>query len=258
MRDFQLPGRSPVYGEAGMCATSHPIASQVALSVLQQGGNAVDAAVAAGAVLTVVEPHMTGIGGDCFAIVCEPDGAVHGYNGSGRAAAAAKTEWFQEQGITEIAENSIHAVTVPGSLKCWEQLVLEHGALGFDKALQPAIDYAERGYAVTSRVAVDWQGLATDLAKDPGAARHYLINGHAPKVGTRHQVPALGKTLRAVADRGSDAFYKGEIAAEIASLVQHYGGLLTEEDLAGVRCDPLMPVSAAYRGVEVVELPPNF
>nr|WP_321443055.1 gamma-glutamyltransferase [uncultured Cohaesibacter sp.] len=257
MRDFQLPGRSPVYGEAGMCATSHPIASQVALSVLHKGGNAVDAAVAAGAVLCVVEPHMTGIGGDCFAIVSEPDGSVHGYNGSGRAAAAAKTEWFLEQGITEISESSIHSVTVPGALKCWERLVHDHGTLGFDAALQPAIDYAERGYAVTSRVAWDWQDLVAALKRDPGAARHYLLDGRAPRAGERHAAPALAKTLRAVAEGGSDAFYCGAIAAEIAALVQHYGGLLTEEDMAGITCDALSPVSAFYRGVEVVELPPN-
>lgn len=257
MRDFQLPGRSPVYGEAGMCATSHPVASQVALSVLLKGGNAVDAAVAAGAVLSVVEPHMTGIGGDCFAIISEPDGSVHGYNGSGRAAAAAKTDWFVEQGITEISESSIHAVTVPGSLKCWERLVQDHGKLGLDAALQPAIDYAEGGFAVTSRVAWDWQDLVEGLKRDPGATKHYLVAGRAPQAGERHTVPALAKTLRAVAEGGSDAFYRGAIAAEIAALVQQYGGLLTEEDMAGISCDPLVPVSASYRGVEVVELPPN-
>ncbi|WP_373235975.1 gamma-glutamyltransferase [Cohaesibacter celericrescens] len=257
MRDFQLPGRSPVYGERGICATSHPIASSVALAVLQKGGNAVDAAVAAGAVLCVVEPHMTGIGGDCFAIVSEPDGQIHGYNGSGLSAAAAKPDWFLERGITEISEDSIHAVTVPGALKCWDRLVRDHGRLGLDAVLAPAVDYAERGVAITARVAFDWQDLVSDLKKDPGAALHYLIKGRAPKVGERHAAPALAQTLRAVAAHGPDAFYHGAVAAEIAALVQSYGGLLTEEDLAGVTCERMEPVIASYRGVDVVELPPN-
>ncbi|WP_319497506.1 gamma-glutamyltransferase [uncultured Cohaesibacter sp.] len=257
MRNFQFPGRSPVYAEQGACATSHPIASAVALSILKRGGNAVDAAVAASAVLGVVEPHMTGIGGDCFAIVAEADGQIFGYNGSGRAAAAARTEWFLERGITQIADDSIHAVTVPGSLKCWEHLVNTHGRLGFDAVLAPAIDYARRGVLTTPRVATDWAELAADLLKDPGACRHYLIDGRAPRVGERYSLPALGETLRKVAEEGTDAFYKGEIAAEIASLVQSYGGLLTEADLAGVSCDPVTPVFASYRGVRVAELPPN-
>ena len=257
MRDFQLPGRSPVYGERGVCATSHPIASAVALTVLQQGGNAVDAAVAAGAVLCVVEPAMTGIGGDGFAIVAEPDGQIHGYNGSGLSAAAAKTDWFLERGITEIDDDSIHAVTVPGVLTCWDRLVREHGRLGLDKALAAAIDYAENGYGITARVATDWNAHVADLRKDAGAAQHYLINGEAPRVGMRHRLPALANTLRGVAEKGPDAFYRGPVAAEIADLVQSYGGLLTEEDLAGAFCERVEPVSACYHGVEVMELPPN-
>ena len=257
MRDFQLPGRSPVYAEHGMCATSHPIASAVALQTLAQGGNAVDAAVAAGAVLSVVEPHMTGIGGDCFAIVAEPDGGLYGYNGSGRAAKAATTDWFLERNITSIAEDSIHAVTVPGSVKAWETLVAGHGRLGFDTALSHAINYARGGVGIAPRVATDWGALAAGLSKDPGAAKHYLIEGRAPKAGEKHAVPALGATLQAIAERGSAAFYEGAVAAEIAHLVQSYGGLLTEDDLAGVACDAIEPVKARYRDVEVVELPPN-
>ncbi len=257
MRNFQSPGRSPVFARQGAVATSHPLASSTALQVLQAGGNAVDAAVAAGAVLCVVEPHMTGIGGDCFAIVAEPDGQLHGYNGSGRSAKAATLDWFQGQGIDAISEDSIHAVTVPGALKAWERLVEEHGRFGFDVALQPAIDYAEQGYVVAPRVATDWAQLVGDLARDPGAKQHYLLDGKAPQAGEIHSAPALAQTLRAVAEGGSNAFYQGQIAAEIASLVQSYGGLLTEEDLAGIACDKIAPVKARYRDVEVVELPPN-
>lgn len=257
MRDFQLPGRSPVYASNGVCATSHPIASQVALRVLQDGGNAVDAAVAAGAVLCVVEPHMTGLGGDCFAIVTEPDGRLAGYNGSGKSAKAAKTDWFLERGLDSISEDSIHAVTVPGTLTAWEALIDGHGRWGLDAALAPAIDYAEKGYVVAPRVAWDWDKLAGDLSKDPGASQHYLTDGQAPRVGCRHQAPALAKTLRAIAKNGPSAFYQGEIAAEIANVVQSYGGLLTEEDLAGAAVLNVDPIMASYRDVEVAELPPN-
>lgn len=257
MRNFQLPGRSPVYARNGTVATSHPLASTIALDVLKSGGNAVDAAIAAGAVLCVVEPHMTGIGGDCFAIVSEPDGQVFGYNGSGRTANAAKTTWFLERDIKDISPDSIHSVTVPGALKAWETLLAKHGRFGLDHALEKAIDYGEQGYNVAPRIACDWQMLSDDLLKDPGARKHYLLNGEAPKAGQMHYAPALARTFRAVAENGPDAFYQGEIAAEIAALVRHYGGLLTEDDLAAVSCDRVDPVFASYRGVEIGELPPN-
>lgn len=257
MRNFQLPGRSPVYARNAAVATSHPLASVTALEILKSGGNAVDAAIAAGAVLCVVEPHMTGIGGDCFAIVTEPDGQVFGYNGSGRSARAAKVDWFLEQGLTEISADSIHAVTVPGALKAWEKLLENHGRNGLDRALAKAIDYAEQGYVVAPRVAYDWQALVGDLAKDPGASLHYLVKGEAPKAGQIHKAPALARIFKAIAEWGSDAFYKGEIAADIAALVQGYGGLLDEDDLALVSCDRVDPVFSSYRGVEIGELPPN-
>ncbi len=257
MRDFQLPGRSPVLAQNGAAATSHPLASSTALRVLEQGGNAVDAAIAASAVLCVVEPHMTGLGGDCFAIVAEPDGALHGYNGSGRAPKGATPDYFLEQGISEISEDSIHAVTVPGSVKAWESILQAHGSWGLDRVLSYAIDYAENGYGVAARVATDWAGLVDDLAKDEGAATHYLTDGKAPVCGSLHRAPALAKSLRQIAEQGSDVFYKGEIGEVIVSLVQSYGGLLSEQDLAGVSCDAIKPVFASYRGVEVAELPPN-
>lgn len=257
MRDFQTPGRSPVLARNGVAATSHPLASSTALRVLEQGGNAVDAAIAASAVLCVVEPHMTGLGGDCFAIVSEPDGALKGYNGSGRAARLATADYFLDQGIENIAEDSIHAVTVPGSVKAWESILAAHGSWGLDRVLSYAIDYAQNGYAVAPRVATDWAVLADDLARDEGAAKHYLVDGKAPNYGSLHDAPALAETLRQIAEHGSDVFYQGEIAEEIVSLVQSYGGLLSEEDLAGVSCDGIDPVFATYRGVDVAELPPN-
>ncbi|HZD89016.1 MAG TPA: gamma-glutamyltransferase, partial [Pseudolabrys sp.] len=141
-RDFQLPGRSPVIACNGMAATSHPLATLAAVDTLRAGGTAADAAVAAVAVLCVVEPHMTGIGGDCFTLIAQPDKPVWGYNGCGRAGAAADAEALRGQGLKEIG-NSIHAVTVPGSIAAWEDILKAHGRFGLDRVLQPAIQYAE-------------------------------------------------------------------------------------------------------------------
>jgi gamma-glutamyltranspeptidase/glutathione hydrolase len=155
MRDFQLPGRSPVIACDGMAATSHPLATLAAVDALRAGGTAADAAVAAAATLCVVEPHMTGIGGDCYWLVAKPGKQVAGYNGSGRAGAKASGEALRAKGLREIG-NSIHAVTVPGALDAWEALLKAHGRFGLDRALQAAIRYAEGGFPVAARVAWDW------------------------------------------------------------------------------------------------------
>ncbi|MEJ1159929.1 gamma-glutamyltransferase [Prosthecomicrobium sp. N25] len=257
MRNFHLPGRSPVHALNGMAATSHPLASLAAVDCLRQGGNAVDAAVTASAVLAVVEPHMTGIGGDCFAIVALPDGTLQGLNGSGRSAAAATTDFFLERGITEIADGSVHAVTVPGAVAAWHRLLSDFGTWGLDRCLQPAIAHAADGFAVAQRVGSDWARLEAKLAADPGSARHYLPGGRAPQVGDVVALPALARTLRAIAAGGPEAFYTGAVAEDIVATVRARGGLLSLDDLAGV--DPLAvkPVTAAYRDLEVAELPPN-
>lgn len=256
-RNFNLPGRSPIYARKAMAATSHPLATEAALSVLRQGGNAVDGALAALAVQCVVEPHMTGIGGDCFAIVAEPNGEIHGLNGSGRAASAATPEAMAERGVTKITEDSIHSVTVPGAIKAWETLLGSHGSWSMARVLEAAIDYAENGFPIAPRVGSDWAGLADKLVRDEGAAKHYLVDGEAPKVGSVHRLPALAETLRAIATGGADAFYKGEIGEEIAATVQAKGGLLTAEDLAAVDVMSVTPIASDYRGVTVTELPPN-
>jgi len=172
MRNFHFPGRSLVYGRRAMCATSHPTASLTAVSVLKDGGNAVDAAIATAAVLAVVEPHMTGIGGDCFCMLSAPGKPVWGYNGSGRAGARASTEALLAQGIRAIAGNSIHAVTVPGAVDAWAAILKAHGRFGLERALAPAIRFAEGGYPVAGRIASDWAQLTGKLRDDPGAARH--------------------------------------------------------------------------------------
>jgi gamma-glutamyltranspeptidase/glutathione hydrolase len=257
MRNFDMPGRSPVHAENGMAATSHPLATATAIKVLRDGGNAVDAAIAASATLAVVEPHMTGIGGDCFVVVAESNGSVHGLNGSGRASAEASAEWHRERGVAEMPETGPHAVTVPGAVKAWETLLEKFGTRQFDTLFADAIRYAEDGFAVHQRVAWDWAKYANELAADEGAARHYLTGGKAPRMGSRHRLPALGKSLRAIAKGGSRSFYEGEIAAEIAATVRRKGGFLSEEDLAGVTADWVETISAQYGGHDVHEIPPN-
>lgn len=257
MRDFHLPGRSPVLAVNGMAATSHPLATSAAVDCLRRGGNAVDAAIVASAVLCVVEPHMTGIGGDCFAIVAQPDGRLHGLNGSGRAPAAATTDWYVERGIREIEDMSAHAVTVPGAVSAWASLIESHGSWGLDRCLEAAIRYAEEGFPVAPRVGADWAGLADKLAAHPGARKHYLPGGRAPAIGDRIRFPALAATLRRIAEKGPAGFYEGETAADIVATVKSLGGLMELDDLAETQATPVVPVVTGYRDIEVAEIPPN-
>jgi gamma-glutamyltranspeptidase/glutathione hydrolase len=257
IRDFHLPGRSPVYAREGMAATSHPLASLAAIEALKAGGSAADAAIAAVAVLCVVEPAMTGIGGDCFCLVAKPDTPVWGYNGSGRAAAGVTTDKLLAQGMRAISVTSPHAVTVPGAIEAWEAILKAHGRFGLDRALAPAIRHAEDGFVVAPRVGYDWGGLVEKLSRHPGAAKHYLANGAAPGIGSVVRFPALAATLKAIAAGGAKAFYEGPIAADIATTVAASGGFLAAEDLARHHGDVVTPISTNYRGLDVVELPPN-
>ncbi len=191
-RDFHSPGRSAVMACEGMAATSHPLASEIAIATLRAGGTAADAAVAAVAALGVVEPHMTGIGGDCFCLVAKPGAPLWGYNGSGRSAAAARPEVLIAQGVTAIGFDSVHSVTVPGAVDAWDAVLAAHGRFGLDRALAPAIHHAERGFPVAPRVACDWGGLVERLRADPGASRHYLVDGRAPLPGDIMRFPGAG------------------------------------------------------------------
>ncbi|MER8912051.1 gamma-glutamyltransferase [Mesorhizobium sp. M0854] len=169
-RDFQRPGRSPVIAANGMAATSHPLATLAAIDILRHGGTA---AVAAVATLCVVEPAMTGIGGDCYTLVSKRGKPVWGYNGSGRSGSKAFDQALRDKGMREIG-NSIHAVTVPGAVDAWEQILKTHDRFGLDRVLRPAIQYAEGGFPVAQRAAWDWQREVDKLGADPGAAKHYL------------------------------------------------------------------------------------
>ena len=256
-RPFDQPGRSPVYATNALAATSHPLATTTALTVLREGGNAVDAAIAASATLCVVEPHMTGIGGDCFAFVGEPSGAIHALNASGRAAAGADLGWYLENDIREISDTSPHAVTVPGALRGWEKLHQKFGSMDWARLFADAVDYAEGGFPVAPRVAHDWKNYKTKLAANAGAAKHLLFEGGPPSVGQKISLPALGHTLSRIAKEGADAFYQGEIAAGIAATVQALGGFLGEEDLAECEADWVEPIRTTYQGHEVLQIPPN-
>ncbi|MEQ9519757.1 MAG: gamma-glutamyltransferase, partial [Parvibaculum sp.] len=181
MRDFHSPGRSTVHSLHGMCATSHPHAAAEAVAILRQGGNAVDAAIAASAVLCVVEPYNTGIGGDCFALLSKGgSGDVIGLNGSGRAPKAADAAALRDQGARDIGLSSPHSVTVPGAVDAWARLLADHGTMGLGEVLAPAIRIAEEGFPVSPRISLEWRFLSDHLKSDVDAARHYLFNGAGP------------------------------------------------------------------------------
>jgi gamma-glutamyltranspeptidase/glutathione hydrolase len=257
MRDFIQPGKSVALGVNGMAATSHPLATLTAIDTLRAGGNAVDAAIAAVAVQCVVDPHMTGIGGDCFALYAPNGGAITAFNGSGRSAKAASLDELRDKGWTTIPDTSAHAVTVPGAIDAWCQLNETHGRLGLDKVLAPAISAAREGYVVTPRVAHDWALTAHRLEAHAPARAQFLPGGKAPRAGDRMANPALADTLESIGRRGRDAFYTGAAAEEMAAVLQAEGGLHTEEDFAEHRGFFTDPISAGYRDARLVECPPN-
>lgn len=258
MRDFEVPGRSTVHGAEGMAATSHPLSTLAAVRVLQSGGNAMDAAVAACAVQGVVEPGSTGIGGDCFALY-SPGGTdrIIAYNGSGRAPAAACADWYAERGVTALEAHSPHGVTVPGAVEAWDRLAQDHGSLPFSELLQPAIHYARNGVPVAPRCRLDWQHHEELLRVDPMAREVFLVDGSAPPVGTLHRQPLLAATLESIASEGPSAFYDGPVAEDMVAHLRSLGGLHTIEDFAATAGEYVEPIRTRYRGYEVVECPPN-
>jgi gamma-glutamyltranspeptidase/glutathione hydrolase len=258
MRDFNFPGRSPVYASNGMAATSMPAATLAALDVLRAGGNALDAAIAAVGVLCVIEPASTGIGGDCFCLYA-PAGKkkVYALNGSGRAPAAASIDWFEQHGISALENTSAHSVTVPGAISAWETLLAAHGTKGLDELLRPAIGYAEHGHPVQPKVASDWAASLDKLRKND--AQPFLPNGGAPKAGDLFVQKNLAETLKAIGKHGSRAFYEGPIAANMVATLRARGGLHTEEDFANGRtvANFVDPISLDWKGHQVWQCPPN-
>ncbi|WP_206935352.1 gamma-glutamyltransferase family protein [Roseococcus thiosulfatophilus] len=260
MRDFHLPGRSPVIAGRGMAATSMPAASLAAIEVLKAGGNALDAAIAAAAVLGVIEPQSTGIGGDNFCLYA-PAGGDHviAMNGSGRASAGSTPEALRAKGLTAMVNTSVHSVTIPGAVSAWQALNAAYGRKELGYLLQPAIRAAEEGFHVHARVAHDWAEAAGKLAGHEASARHYLPGGKAPVMGQKMQFPALAATLRAIAKGGARAFYEGEIAADMVATLRALGGTQTEQDFADalLGAEFVTPIKRSWKGMDIHQCPPN-
>jgi len=264
----QLPGdrpapnrratRSVVMGRQAMIATSQPLASAAGLQVLREGGNAVDAAVTAAAVLSVVEPTMTGIGGDLFAIVFDPRvGKPEGLNASGRSGYAASAEAFKARGLTTVPERGVLSITVPGVVDGWSELLARHGTIPLARALRPAIEYARGGFAVSEIISYQWKNVESVLAADRTTASTFLVGGHAPAPGEIFANPRLAATLERIATDGRDAFYKGAVAQTIVADLRARGALLDTRDFAEHHADWVDPIGTRYRDVNLFELPPN-
>lgn len=255
-RDLHLPGRSAVYAGNGMCATSHPIAAQVAIETLKSGGNAVDAALAGALVLGIAEPQMTGIGGDCFVLIKPPGSEeIIALNGSGRAPAGLRADALRARGLAAVPIQGIEAVTLPGAIDAFCRLNADYGLKSLADVLAPAIHYAEEGIPVAPRVAFDW---ADDLPCLKGAALDfYSVGGKAPTAGQRFRAPGQAEVLRRIAREGRAGFYEGEVAEDMITSLRALGGTHTLDDLAATACDYTTPVSGPYQGVDLVEHPPN-
>jgi len=247
--------RSPVFAR-NVVATSHPLAAQAGLSMLQRGGNAVDAAIAAAAALTIVEPVSNGLGSDCFAILWDGH-ALHGLNASGVAPAAWDLAYFQKKPQGAIPERGWDSVTVPGAVAGWAALSERFGKLAFADLLGPAIDLAERGHPVATIVARKWNAQADALKHHPGFAQAFMPFGRAPQPGEKFVFPAAAATLRKIAETRGDAFYRGEVAQALVDHAREHGAAMRLSDLECFRPEWVTPISKAYAGYTVHEIPPN-
>lgn len=250
--------RSTVYVPHGAIATSQPLATSAGLAVLEQGGNAIDAAVTAAAVLNVVEPMMTGAGGDLFALmwVAKQKGLV-GLNASGRSGSLISREVLLRRGRKTMPATGAESITVPGALAGWNELLTKYGTITLAQALAPAIRLAEEGFPVTPIIARDWAAEIELLNKDEGARATYLTGGQPPKVGDWVANKDLAQTFRLIAQEGPGVLYGGSLGERIANRVQELGGFLTKEDFAANRPDWVTPISVPYKGYRLYELPPN-
>jgi gamma-glutamyltranspeptidase/glutathione hydrolase len=250
--------RSEVLARHGMAATSQPLATQIALDILKQGGSAVDAAIAANAALGLMEPTGCGIGGDLFAIVWDAGkGELTGLNASGRSPRSLTLQHFRDIGMTSIPYLGPLSVSVPGAVDGWYELHARYGRLPMPELLEPAIRYAEEGFPVTEFIADLWRQNVASRQKYPGVREVYMPGGEAPKTGDVFRNPGLANTYRMIAEGGRDAFYKGEIARKIDAYMAEQGGFLGYDDLAAHTSEWVSPVATSYRGYDVYELPPN-
>ncbi|MBB6377179.1 gamma-glutamyltranspeptidase/glutathione hydrolase [Pseudonocardia eucalypti] len=254
--------RSELLARNGVVATSHPLAAQAGLRILQEGGNSADAAIATAAILGLVEPESAGIGGDSFAIhYSAADRRLYGLNSAGWAPSGWTPDYFRSRGHTDpvagMPYTGVDSVTVPGAVDGWDQLLKRFGSRGFDAVLAPAIELAEEGFGLTERIHSDWVEGAELLAKDPDSAKTFLVNGKAPALYSLVRNPDLANAYRVLARGGRDVFYRGEIAAAILEKNGRLGGALRAEDLADFQAEWVDPIQVNYQGYDVHQLPPN-
>ena len=250
--------RSPAVGKNGMAATSQPLATLAAIEILKSGGNAVDAAIAANAVLAVTEPMSCGLGGDLFAIVWDAKTKrLYGLNASGRSPRALSLEEFQRRKLKYIPTLGPLSVSTPGCVDGWAELHQRFGKLPLDEVLAPAIHHAREGFAVTEVIARSWNASADTYRNQPGFTATFLPNGRAPQHGETFKNPLLAAALEKIARDGRDAFYRGDIAHSIDAFMREHGGYLRYDDLAEHKSEWVDPLSVEYRGYDVWELPPN-
>jgi len=250
--------RSEVIAPHGMVATSHPLATQVGLEILKNGGNAIDAAIAANAALGLMEPTGNGIGGDLFAIVWDAKSrALYGLNASGRSPQSLSLEWFRENGHEMVPEYGPLPVSVPGTVDGWFELNGRFGKLTMSQVLKPAIEYARNGHPVHETTQYYWDVYVERLSKYPGFVEQMTINGRAPRVGEIWKNPNLANTLERIGKEGRDVFYRGDMARVIGEYMKENGGFLSYEDMAAHKSEWVEPQSVNYRGYDVWELPPN-
>ena len=256
MRDFQVGGRSSVFAENGMCATSTPLAAKVAVQLLESGGNAIDAAIGAAVLLGFCEPQSTGIGGDCFVLVQPPNKTKPvALNGSGRSPSGLDSEKMRSSGFDSMPLYGVESVTVPGAIDAFCQLSNDWGRKGLKFSLAPAINYAENGIVVGPRTAFDWANSASILKGD--ARDHFLINDKAPLAGQIFRAPRQAEVLRLISKNGRAGFYEGEVANDMVNSLNSLGGVHTLEDFAQTNCNYCETINGFYGGYELIEHPPN-
>jgi len=250
--------RSEVIAPHGMVATSHPLATQIGLDMLKNGGNAIDAAIAANAALGLMEPTANGIGGDLFAIVWDAKTkTLYGLNASGRSPQSLSLEWFRENGYETVPKYGPLPVSVPGTVDGWFELNGRFGKLTMSQILKPAIDYARNGHPVHETIQYYWDISIERLSEYPGFVEQMTIDGRAPRVGEIWKNPNLANTLERIGKEGRDVFYRGDMARVIGEYMQENGGFLSYEDMAAHKSEWVEPQSVNYRGYDVWELPPN-
>lgn len=253
-----IVGRSMVASEFGIVSASQPLAARAGVQILERGGNAIDAAIAANATIGLMEPTGNGIGGDLFVIIYEAaTGKVHGLNASGWAPSGLTVDFLEDKGIEDMPSRGMYSITVPGVVAGWHAMRERFGTLPFSEILAPAIYYADNGFPVSEVISGGWNRSEKMLAAHPNSKETFLINGRAPKAGEIFKNPDLAASLGRIAESGRDGYYKGKTAQAILALSADEGGTFTAEDLAGYQPEWVEPIRTTYRGWTVTELPPN-